>query len=156
MAWLTMLKEGKNNSLSNNAMPSKMILEKKKKTVRKLVTENIYSNWIVLEEMFISLLNWGKMSQRLSQIWKIDQNTPGRVNISFLKNWKFLSHVWLFVTPWTVAHQAPLSMEFSRQEYWSGLPCLSPGDLPHPGVEPVFLAFPTLAGRFFTTSATKY
>ena len=49
---------------------------------------------------------------------------------------KLLSHIWLFVTPWTVAHQAPLSMEFSRQEYWSVLPCPSPGDLPNPGIEP--------------------
>ena len=40
------------------------------------------------------------------------------------------------MTPWTVACQAPLSMEFSRQEYWSGLPCPSPGDLPDPGIEP--------------------
>ena len=46
------------------------------------------------------------------------------------------SHVQLFVTPWTVAHQAPLSMGFSRQEYWSGLPCPPPGDLPNPGIEP--------------------
>ena len=42
----------------------------------------------------------------------------------------------LFVTPWTVAHQAPLSMDFSRQEYWSGLPYPPPGDLPNPGIEP--------------------
>ena len=49
---------------------------------------------------------------------------------------KSLSHVRLFVTPWTVAHQAPLSMRFSRQEYWSGLPFPSPGDLPDPGIEP--------------------
>ena len=42
----------------------------------------------------------------------------------------------LFLTPWTVVHQAPLSMEFSRQEYWSGLPLPSPGDLPDPGTEP--------------------
>ena len=48
-----------------------------------------------------------------------------------------LSLVRLFVTPWTVAHQALLSMEFSRQEYWSGLPCPSPGDLPDPGIEPL-------------------
>ena len=47
---------------------------------------------------------------------------------------KSLSHVRLFVTPWTVAHQASLSMEFSRQEYWSGLPFPSPGDRPHPGI----------------------
>ena len=45
-----------------------------------------------------------------------------------------------FATPWTVAHQAPLSMEFSRQEYWSGLPCPSPGDLPDPGIKPRFPA----------------
>ena len=59
-----------------------------------------------------------------------------------------LSYVWLFVTPWIVAHQPPLSMGFSRQEYCSGLPCLSPGDLPDPGTEPMFSA---LAGGFFTT-----
>ena len=53
-----------------------------------------------------------------------------------------------------VAHQAPLSMGFSRQEYWSGLPCPPPGDLPNPGIEPVSLTFPALAGGFFTTSAT--
>ena len=47
-----------------------------------------------------------------------------------------LSRVRLCVTPWTVAHQAPLSMGFSRQEYWSGLLCLPPGDLPNPGIEP--------------------
>ena len=49
---------------------------------------------------------------------------------------KSLSHVQLFVTPWTVAHQAPPSIEFSRQEYWSGLPFPSPGDLPNPGIKP--------------------
>ena len=49
---------------------------------------------------------------------------------------KSLSCVQLFVTPWTVAYQAPLSMEFPRQEYWSGLPFPSPGDLPDPGIEP--------------------
>ena len=47
-----------------------------------------------------------------------------------------LSHVRLFVTPWAIAHQALLSMEFSKQEYWSGLPFSSPGDLPDPGIEP--------------------
>ena len=49
---------------------------------------------------------------------------------------KSLSCVWLLATPWTAAHQAPPSMGFSRQEYWSGLPFPSPGDLPHPGMEP--------------------
>ena len=49
---------------------------------------------------------------------------------------KSLSRVPLFMTPWTVAYQAPQSVEFSRQEYWSGLPFPSPGDLPNPGIEP--------------------
>ena len=51
------------------------------------------------------------------------------------KIFKKLSRVWLFVTPWTVAHQAPLSKGFSRQEYWGGLPFPSPWDLPDPGIE---------------------
>ena len=65
-----------------------------------------------------------------------------------------LSHVRLFATPWTAAHQAPLSMGFPRQEYWSGLPFPSPEDLPDPGIEPTSPAPPTLAGRFFTISTT--
>ena len=52
------------------------------------------------------------------------------------------------MTPWTVAHQAPLSMAFPRQEYWNGVPSPSPGDLPEPGIEP---ASPALAGGLFTT-----
>ena len=64
-----------------------------------------------------------------------------------------LNQVLLFAAPWTVARQAPLSMEFSRQEYWSGLPFPPPGDLPHPGIKPVSLGSPALAGRFFTTAS---
>ena len=64
------------------------------------------------------------------------------------------SHIQLFVTPWTTAHQAPLSMGFSRQEYWCGLSCPSPGDLPDPGIKPESLVSPALIGRFFTTSTT--
>ena len=60
------------------------------------------------------------------------------------------SRVRLFVTLWTVALKAPLSMGFSRQDYWSGLPFSTPGDLPNPGIEP---ASPALAGRFFTTKS---
>ena len=63
-----------------------------------------------------------------------------------------LSCVRLFATPWTVACQAPLSMGFSRQEYWSGLPFPPPGDLPNPGVKPTSLVTPALAGGFFTLS----
>ena len=55
---------------------------------------------------------------------------------SFPEKVNLLSHVWLFVTPWTVAYQAPLSMGFFRQEYWSGLPFPSSGFIPDPGIEP--------------------
>ena len=68
---------------------------------------------------------------------------------------RVLSHfspVRLFATPWTVACQAPLSMGFSRREYWSGLPCSPPGDLPDTEIEPVSLASLALVGGFFTTS----
>ena len=59
-----------------------------------------------------------------------------------------LSRVRLSATLWTVAHWASMSMGFSRQEYWSGLPFPPPGDLPDPGIKPLF---PALEGRFFTT-----
>ena len=65
-----------------------------------------------------------------------------------------LSHIQLFATPWTVACQAPLSMEFSRWEYWNGLPFHSPGDLADLEIEHVSFMSPALAGRFFTTSTT--
>ena len=64
------------------------------------------------------------------------------------------SHVQLFVTLWTVACQAPLSIGFSRQEYLSGLPCPSPGDLPNLGIKFASLKSPALVGGFFITSAT--
>ena len=76
------------------------------------------------------------------------------VAISFSNAWKWkvkvklLSRAWLLATPWTVAYQAPPSMGFSMQEYWSGLPFPPPGDLPDPEIEP---ATPTLAGGFCTT-----
>ena len=62
-----------------------------------------------------------------------------------------LSCVQLFATSWIVTRQVPLSMGFSRQEYWSGLPFPPPGDLPNPGTEPMSLTSPALTGRFFTT-----
>ena len=64
------------------------------------------------------------------------------------------SHVRFFVTLWTVVHQASLSVRFSRQEYWSWLPCPPLGDLPDPRIEPVLRMSPASAGRLFTTSAT--
>ena len=65
-----------------------------------------------------------------------------------------LSHVQLFATPWTVAHQAPLSMEFFRQEYWSGLSFPSPGDLRNPGIK--HRSFALASGFFTTESLGKY
>ena len=65
-----------------------------------------------------------------------------------------VSHVRLYATLSTIAHQAPLSMGFSRQEYWSGQPFPFPGDIPNPEIKPTSLTTPALAGRFFTTSAT--
>ena len=69
-----------------------------------------------------------------------------------------LSHfscIRLSATPWNVAHQSPLSMGFSWQENWCGLPCPPPGHLPSPGIEPVSPVFPILAGGFFITSTTQ-
>ena len=73
-------------------------------------------------------------------------------NLIFLV--ELLSHVQFFVILWTVVCQAPLSMGFSRQEYWSGLQFPSPGDLPNPGINPDILTSPALANGFFTTHAT--
>ena len=64
------------------------------------------------------------------------------------------SGVRLFATLWTIVHYVPLSLGFSRQEYWNGLPSSPPGDLPDPGIETAYLTSLTSAGRFFTTSAT--
>ena len=62
--------------------------------------------------------------------------------------------VWFFATLWTVAHQAPLSLGFSRQEYWGGFPCTPSGNLPDPGIKPMSLMSLALVYRFFTTSTT--
>ena len=79
------------------------------------------------------------------------------MNVEFLKMLccaQTLSCVQLFAMPWTIDFQALLSMGFSRQDYWSGLPCLFPGDLSNPGIKPASLMSPALAGGFFTTSTT--
>ena len=66
-----------------------------------------------------------------------------------------LSHVWFFVNPWAVACQAPLSMGFSRQEYWNRLLFPPPGDLPNPGIKPRSLVSPAWTGVFFTSWSTR-
>ena len=84
-----------------------------------------------LRKQFMSLLwfySWGNQGSGIRH--------PPRAH-EWVSEWvKSLSRVRLFATPWTVAHQAPPSMEFSKQEYWSGLPFPSPGDLPDPGIKP--------------------
>ena len=67
---------------------------------------------------------------------------------------KSLQSCLTLATLWTVAYQAPLSMGFSRQEYWNGLPCSPTGDLPNPRIKPTSLMSPASAERFFTTSST--
>ena len=100
---------------------------------------------------------WQKSPQKLQEadvqsisFETVPSQTPPSLSACMLSRF---SHVQLFVTQWTVALQAPLSMRFSRQEYWSWLPW-SPGDLPNPGIEPVSLMSPALTGRFFTTGIT--
>ena len=79
--------------------------------------------------------------------------------VHYTVQWMLVSHSVmsdsLLPTPWTVACQAPLSMGFSRQEYWSELPCSPPGDLPDPGIEPASPESPISAGRLFTTEPTS-
>ena len=86
-----------------------------------------------------------------NQMILVQQEVNNQLQLLLLKHF---THVRLFATPWTVAHQAPLSMGFSRQGCWNGLPCPSPGDLTNPVTEPMCLTSPALTGRFFTTSAT--
>ena len=77
-----------------------------------------------------------RISQEYSYLLDAYYTSDTVLGVSVCKRACVLSCVWLFVTLWAVAHQAPLSMRLSRQEYWSGLPCPRPGDLPNPGIEP--------------------
>ena len=78
------------------------------------------------------------------ETWKNEEDTRACSSASLVPD---------SLQPWTVVHQAPLSMGFSRQEYWSGLPSPPPGNLPHPGTKPASLTPPALADRFFSTGA---
>ena len=109
----------------------------------------------------IALTRWTFVGKVMSLLF----NILSRLVINFLPKSKCLLISWLqlpsamtlcvcvsrlvvsdSVTPWTVVHQAPLSMGFSRQEYWSGLPCPPPGDLPDPGIKPASLMSSAFAG----------
>ena len=101
----------------------------------------------VLEELLLFGINLRQKFFRKCVSAMVLSGTPHPCSVSFTVVVQSLSHAQFFATPWTVAGQAPLSMGFPRQEYWSGLPFPSPGDLSDPGIEPVS---PALAGGFFT------
>ena len=89
----------------------------------------------LLQDIFPTQWSNPHLLHPLCQVGSLPLAPPGK-SIMVYSEVKSLSRVRLFVTPWMVAYQAPQSMEFSRQEYWSGLPFPSPGDLPNPGIEP--------------------
>ena len=84
-------------------------------------------------------------------MWVVQRQSPPKKQEHSLHA-QSLNRVQLFLTPWTVACQAPLSTGFSRQEYWNGLPFPPPGDLPDPGIKRSSPGSPALAGGFFTTA----
>ena len=98
--------------------------------------QNIESNFFTLLFYFLLISSMFRINSLISNICVYAQ---------------LLSCVWLLVILWIVVCQAPLPMEFSRQEYWSKLPFPNPEDLPESGIEPSSLASPALAGRFFIT-----
>ena len=96
--------------------------------------------------------DWCQMGTSRLRASKWDSEIHSTTVVSVHVCAQLLNWVWLFVTPWAIASQAPLFLRFPRQKYWSGFPCPSSGDLPSPGIESTSLAFPVLAGRFFTTT----
>ena len=102
------------------------------------------------------LENWGFLQLVPAFIWQLPGCQEATVVAVHAGVLNCFSCVQLFATPWrwVIACQAPLSMGFSRQEHWSGWPCLSPGDLLNPGIELTSFTFPALAGGFLTTSTT--
>ena len=97
------------------------------------------------------VLEWGAIwnlkngTNELIYKIEIDTDIENKPMVTESKGAHLLSCAWLFVAPWTIGHQPPLSMGFLRQEYWSGLPFPTPGNLPHPGVRPTYLVVPALA-----------
>ena len=101
----------------------------------------------VRRQMFYHCATWASLTQKHQ--WEC----PG-YHAFYIRVLSCACHVWLFATLWTAACHAPLSMGFSRQEYWSGLPCSPPGDLPDVGIKPVPLLSHALAGGFCTAGIT--
>ena len=101
--------------------------------LRAILLEMPLLSTVITSSSLFTLVPLGIFSLRLFQS-KSYSHLGASVFCEWVSEWS--RSVWLFVTPWTVAHQAPLSMGFSRWEYWSGSPFPSPGDLPNPGIEP--------------------
>ena len=118
---------------------------------RKSITEGHWYIFLSLKVYFPDLLLF-LTAFTWNQYLLLHSNPNGHVACTCMPS--CFSHDQLFATPWTIAPQAPLSVGFSRREYWSGLPSPPSGDLPTPGIKPVSLMSPALAGRFCITSAT--
>ena len=98
--------------------------------------------------------SWGQQHHPNTKVRQDPTRKAKQAASLLLSMLSHFSRVQLFTTPWTIACLAPLSMGFSKQEYWSGLPCPPPRDLTDPGIEPVSLTSSALAGEFFITSAS--
>ena len=104
--------------------------------------------WFITQPLVSTALGIGRNFKTFHPFFLSDKKIDGLGTHLFIDSSAYvLMRVRLFATPWIVAHQAPLSVEFSKQEHWSGLPFRPPGYLPSPGIQP---ASPVSAGRFFT------
>ena len=99
------------------------------------INTSLYLNWFIISSYVFICPSLKAMLRKENCFIDCHSNLSSKL-LEYWNEVKWLSRVWLFVTPWTVAYQALLSMGFSRQEHWSGLPFPSPGDLPNPGIEP--------------------
>ena len=124
--------------------------------LRESLSGSLLSTCISSSAILRELGNLSSQSSTHAALWQVIP-FPSCVQHCFILSLPPLSRfsdVQLFAMLWTVTLQAPLSMGFSKQEYWSGLPCPPPGDLPNLGIESVSLMSPAVAGRFFTTGVT--
>ena len=115
-----------------------------------LITFHYSCNLLVLKAWSLGIHFWWMYKVKIICMKTLRNCLPFQ-HIDIYWWWWLFSCVWLFAISWTIACQAPLSMGFSRQEYWSWLLCPPPGDLPDPGIKPVP---PALAGSFFSISTT--
>ena len=115
----------------------------------------IFSNSTCPHSISVSYLGNSLNTSAFSLLWKL-MVICAQWSLTLYAMLSHFSHVRPFSPLWTIAHQAPLSVGFSRQEYQSGLSCPPPGDLPDPGIKPTSLKSPALAGRFFFFLAGRF